>query len=216
MKTFAVLLSGCGVYDGSEIYETVCTLMALEKFKVKYQCVAPDILQHHVINHLTGQEMPQQRHVLIESARLARGNVKSLAEVTEKDFAGLLVPGGFGAAKNLGDFAFKGKDMSVEPSVLAFCQSFAKAHKPAGFICIAPSLIAKIYGPGVRMTIGKDPETAATMEAMGDKHLECEVNDCVADPMHKVVSTPAFMLAKSILEAQAGIEKCVKAVIDWS
>lgn len=216
MKTFAVLLSGCGVYDGSEIYETVCTLMALEKCKVKYQCVAPDIEQHHVINHLTGEPMNEQRKVLIEAARLARGNIKSLSQVSVNDFAGLLVPGGFGAAKNLGNFAFKRKDMEVEPSVLAFCQSFAKANKPAGYICIAPNLIAKIYGPGVRMTIGKDPETAAVMEAMGDKHLECEVSECVADPMHKVVTTPAYMLASSILEAQSGIDKCVKAVVDWS
>lgn len=216
MKTFAVLLSGCGVYDGSEIYETVCTLLALEKFGAKYQCVAPDILQHHVINHLTGKEMPEQRSVLVEAARLARGNIKSLNDVSADDFAGLLVPGGFGAAKNLGNFAFKGKDLSVEPSVLSFCQGFAKAHKPAGFICIAPTLIAKIYGPGVRVTIGKDADTAATLNAMGNQHQNCEVTECVSDEAHKVATAPAYMLAHSISEAQAGIEKCVKQVIDWS
>jgi enhancing lycopene biosynthesis protein 2 len=216
MKTFAVLLSGCGVYDGSEIYETVCTLLALEKYKVKYQCVAPDIEQHHVINHLTGEEMPEKRRVLVEAARLARGNIKPLSEVNVDDFAGLLVQGGFGAAKNLGDFAFKGKDMHVEPSVLAFCQAFAKAGKPAGFICIAPTLVAQIYGPGVRVTIGNDRETAAVIEAMGGEHRECEVTGCMADPFNKVVTTPAYMLANSIFEAQQGIEKCVKQVIDWT
>lgn len=216
MKTFAVLLSGCGVYDGSEIHETVCALMALEKFKVKYQCVAPDMDQHHVINHLTGEVMPEKRNVLVEAARIARGNIKSLSEVKVEDFAGLIVPGGFGAAKNLGDFAFKGKDMSVEPSVLKFCQAFAKAEKPAGYICIAPTLISHIYGPGVRVTIGKDPETAAAMVAMGNEHRECDVNECMADPFNKVVTTPAYMLAKNITEAQAGIEKCVEQVIKWA
>jgi enhancing lycopene biosynthesis protein 2 len=216
MKTFAVLLSGCGVYDGSEIYETVCTLMALEKYGAKYQCVAPDIVQHHVINHLTGEVMPEERRVLIEAARLARGNIKSLAEVSAKDFAGLLVPGGFGAAKNLGNFALKGKEMQVEPSVLAFCQGFAMAHKPAGFICIAPTLIAQIYGPGVHLTIGKDPQTAETLQAMGNVHENCEVNACVVDPVHKVASAPAYMLAHSILEAQSGIDQCVKQVIRWT
>lgn len=216
MKPIAVLLSGCGVYDGSEIYETVCTLLALEKYGASYQCVAPDILQYHVINHLTGEEMPEKRSVLLEAARLARGNIKSLSDVSADDFAGLMVPGGFGAAKNLGSFAFDGKDLSVEPSVLAFCQGFATAHKPAGYICIAPTLIAKIYGPGVKITIGNDPKTAATLEAMGNQHENCEVTACVSDPAHKVATAPAYMLAKSISQAQAGIEKCVKQVIDWA
>lgn len=216
MKTFAVLLSGCGVYDGSEIYETVCTLLALEKAGVKYQCVAPDIMQHHVINHLTGEPISEKRSVLIEAARLARGNVKSLADVSPEDFAGLFVPGGFGAAKNLSDFAFKGKDLTVEPSVLAFCKGFAQAGKPAGYICIAPTLVAKIYGPGVRVTIGNDADTAAAIEATGGEHRDCEVTACMTDPFNKVVTTPAFMLANNMLEAQAGIEKCVQQVVAWA
>lgn len=216
MKNFAVLLSGCGVYDGSEIHETVCTFLALEKCGVKYECVAPDILQHDVINHLTGEPMSEQRSVLVEAARLARGHIRSLADVSADDFAGLLVPGGFGAAKNLGDFAFKGKNLSVESSVLSFCQGFAKAHKPAGYICIAPTLIAKIYGPGVLVTIGNDLETAAALESMGNQHENCAVTACVADQAHKVVTTPAYMLAKNISEVQAGIDQCVKQVVAWA
>ncbi len=215
MKQCAVLLSGCGVFDGSEIYETVCTLLALEKAGVAYQCVAPDITQHHVINHLTGQPMDEKRNVLVEAARLARGNIKSLSEVRPSDFDALIIPGGFGAAKNLSDFAFKGEHMAVNPEVLAFCQSFAKARKPVGFICIAPTLVSHVYGPGVRVTIGNDKGTAAALEAMGSIHESCHVTDCVADEAHKVVTVPAYMLAKSITEAKAGIDKLVSTVVGW-
>lgn len=216
MPKIAVLLSGCGVFDGSEIYETVCTLLALEKAGASYQCVAPDIIQHHVINHLTGDEMPEQRSVLIEAARLARGNVKSLSDVNPSDFDGLMVPGGFGAAKNLSDFAFKNKDLTVNPDVLAFCQAFAKAGKPAGYVCIAPTLVAKIYGPGVGVTIGNDKDTSMAIEATGGEPHDCAVTECFVDDAHKVASAPAYMLANSILEAQAGIDKCVKQVVDWA
>lgn len=216
MKTIAVLLSGCGVYDGSEIYETVCTLLALEKAGVQYQCVAPDMMQYHVMNHLTGKEMNEQRNVLIEAARLARGKIKSLADVDVKDFDGLMVPGGFGAAKNLSDFAQRGTERHVEPSVLAFCKAFAKAGKPAGYICIAPTLVSAIYGDGVKVTIGHDKKTAEAIEIMGGKHQICEVSECCADAAHKVATCPAYMLANSISEAQSGIENCVKQVVAWA
>jgi enhancing lycopene biosynthesis protein 2 len=215
MKPIAVLLSGCGVYDGSEIHETVCALLALDKFDAPYQCVAPDILQHQVINHLTGEPMAEKRSVLVEAARLARGKILSLDSVTAENFSGLIVPGGFGAAKNLSDFAFKGKDATVESSVLAFCQSFAQARKPAAYICIAPNLIAEIYGAGVHLTIGNDAQTAATLEAMGNCHENCEVSDFVVDFAHQVVTTPAYMLANRISEVQLGIERCVKQLLDW-
>lgn len=216
MKKIAVLLSGCGVYDGSEIYETVCTLMALEHCGVAYQCVAPDMLQHHVINHLTGEPMPEKRHVLIEAARLARGNVKSLSDVSADDFDGLMVPGGFGAAKNLSDFAFQGEKATVNDAVLQFCKGFAEAGKPAGYVCIAPTMVANIYGPGVLVTIGNDPDTKHAIEAMGGRHQDCAVDACVADEAHKVATCPAYMLAQSITQAQAGIEKCVKQVVSWT
>lgn len=214
MKTCAVLLSGCGVYDGSEVYETVCTLLALDKAGVAYQCVAPDILQHHVMNHLTGEPMNETRRVLVEAARLARGNIKSLNNVHASDFDALIVPGGFGAAKNLSDFAFKQTAMVVEPSVLAFCRAFATAHKPVGFICIAPTLVSAIYGPGVRVTIGSDKDTAHAIEAMGGVHCVSSVHECVVDDAHNVVTVPAYMLAKSISEAQSGIEELVQRVVE--
>jgi len=209
-------LSGYGVFDGSETYETVCTLLALEKAGASYQCVAPDIAQHHVINHLTGDEMPEQRNVLIEAARLARGNVKSITDVKPDEFDGLMVPGGFGAAKNLSDFAFKGKDLTVNEQVLTFCQAFAIAGKPAGYVCISPTLVVKIYGPGVGVTIGNDKDTNTAIEAMGGQSHDCVVTECYADEMHKVASAPAYMLAESMLEAQAGIEKCVNQVLAWA
>ncbi|MFI4955902.1 MAG: isoprenoid biosynthesis glyoxalase ElbB [Gammaproteobacteria bacterium] len=212
MKKCAVLLSGCGVYDGSEIHEAVCTLLALDKAGVAYQCVAPDIEQHHVINHLTGEEMPETRRVLVEAARIARGNIKSLKDVDPASFDALILPGGFGAAKNLSDFAFKHTDMTIDPSVLAFCRAFAQAKKPVGFICIAPTLISQIYGPGVHVTIGNDKATAQALEKMGAVHENAAVNECVVDKAHKVVSVPAYMLAKSIGEVQSGIEKLVERV----
>ncbi len=213
MKPCAILLSGCGVFDGSEIHETVCALLALDKANIPYQCVAPDIEQHHVVNHLTGEPMNEKRRVLVEAARIARGNIKSLKDVKADDFSALIIPGGFGAVNNLSDFAFKGHDMKVEPQVLAFCQAFAKAHKPVGFICISPTLVSHVYGPGVHITIGNDAHTASELEKMGNIHEVCTVNNCVVDEKHKVVTTPAYMLAKSIGEAQVGIEKLVKKVV---
>ncbi len=216
MKKIAVLLSGCGVYDGSEIYETVLTLLALDKAGVAYQCVAPDMEQYHVVNHLTGEPADEKRNVLVEAARLARGDIKSLSDVNPDDFGGLMVPGGFGAAKNLSQFAFKGADTDVQPDVLQFCQAFANAAKPAGYICIAPTLVNKVYGGGVTVTVGNDADTAKAIEAMGGKHQVCEVSQACTDEQHKVVTTPAYMLANSISEAQLGIEKCVQQVIAWA
>lgn len=215
MKNIAVLLSGCGVYDGTEIHETVCALLALDRAGLKYQCVAPDITQHHVINHLTGKEMPETRNVLVESARIARGKIKSLADVSVDDFDGLIVPGGFGAAKNLSDFAFRGAQRQVEPSVLAFCQAFAKAGKPAGYICIAPTLVSAIYGDGVKVTIGHDKETSQTIKEMGGIPVDCNVDECCIDAAHKVVTCPAYMLANSISETQDSIDNCVQQMIKW-
>lgn len=215
MKKIAVLLSGCGVYDGTEIHETVCALLALDREGVPYQCVAPNIEQHHVINHLTGEEMPEKRNVLVESARIARGNVLSLDDVSADDFSALIVPGGFGAAKNLSDFAFQGTKRQVEPSVLAFCKAFAEASKPAGYICIAPTLVSAIYGEGVKVTIGDDKETSAAIKAMGGIPVDCTVNECCVDAEHKVVSCPAYMLANKISETQHSIDRCVKQVISW-
>ena len=213
-KKIAVILSGCGVYDGAEIHESVITLLRLDQRGAQVQCFAPDIAQLHVINHLTGEEMPETRNVLVESARIARGEVKDIGEANADDFDALIVPGGFGAAKNLSNFAVEGAGCSVNPQVLALAEAFAEAGKPVGLICISPALAAKIYGPGVTCTIGNCADTAAALDKMGATHQECAVDDIVEDKARKLVSTPAYMLAKSISEAASGINKMVDRVLE--
>lgn len=213
-KKIAVILSGCGVYDGTEIHESVITLLRLDQRGAHVQCFAPDIPQLHVINHLTGEEMPEVRNVLVESARIARGQIKDVREAKVDDFDALIIPGGFGAAKNLSNFATQGTACSVQPDVLALAEAFAEAGKPIGLMCISPALAAKIYGPGVTCTIGNDADTADAVDKMGAHHQECEVTEIVEDTARKLVSTPAYMLATSISEAASGINKMVDRVLE--
>ncbi|MBK5006652.1 isoprenoid biosynthesis glyoxalase ElbB [Pseudomonas sp. S32] len=213
-KKVAVILSGCGVYDGAEIHESVITLLRLDQRGAQVQCFAPDIAQLHVINHLTGEEMPESRNVLVESARIARGEVNDIREAKAEDFDALIVPGGFGAAKNLSTFAADGADCSVNADVLALAEAFAAACKPVGLICISPALAAKIYGPGVVCTIGTDADTAAAVVKMGGTHEECDVHDIVEDVQRKLVTTPAYMSAKTISDAAGGIYKLVDRVLE--
>jgi len=213
-KKVAVILSGSGVYDGAEIQESVITLLRLDQRGAQVQCFAPNIAQLHVINHLTGEEMPESRNVLVESARIARGNVKDIRDADVEEFDALIVPGGFGAAKNLSNFALEGAGCSVQPEVLALAEAFAEAGKPVGLICISPALAAKIYGPGVTCTIGNDADTAAAMNKMGATHEECAVTEIVEDKARKLVTTPAYMLAQTISEAASGINKLVDRVLE--
>lgn len=214
MKNIAVILSGCGVYDGSEIHEAVLTLLAIEQAGAKYRCFAPNIQQHHVINHLTGEVMvDEQRNVLVESARIARGDVEDLSEFYLDEFDALIVPGGFGAAKNLSDFAINGENFSVNAQVLEVCQAFAKAGKPAGYMCIAPAMIPLIYGDNAQATIGHDIGVAESLMNVGLAHKDCAVDDIIVDSRHKLVSTPAYMLATTLTEASLGINKLVRKVI---
>lgn len=214
-KRIAVILSGCGVYDGSEIYESVATLLRLDQRGAHVQCFAPDIAQLHVINHLTGEEMPETRNVLVESARLARGEIKNLSQARAEDFDALIVPGGFGAAKNLSDFASQGANCKVIPEVLTVAKAFAQVGKPVGMMCIAPTMAAQIFGAGVICTLGHDDDpAAAAAREMGAEHKACEVTDIVEDPTHRLVTTPAYMLAQSISEAASGIYKLVDRVLE--
>jgi len=213
-KKVAVVLAGCGVYDGSEIQEAVLTLLALDRSGSAYQCFAPNIPQMHVINHATGDEAKDEvRNVLVEAARIARGEIKDVAEANAAEFDALLVPGGFGAAKNLCDFAVKGSAMTVQPDFLRFAQAMHKAGKPIGMICIAPTMAAQIFGKGVECTIGNEAEVAAAIEAMGAKHIECAVQKTVIDERNKLVTTPAYMLGQRIGEVADGIDECVKNVL---
>jgi enhancing lycopene biosynthesis protein 2 len=213
-KKVAVILSGCGVYDGAEIQESVLTLLRLDQRGAEVKCFAPDIAQHHVINHLNGEEMTESRNVLIESARITRGVIEDIREADITEFDALIIPGGFGAAKNLSNFAVEGSGCKVQAEVLAMAEAFAEAGKPIGLICVSPALAAKIYGPGVICTIGNDAETAAKITKMGGQHQECEVTDIVEDKARKLVSTPAYMVAKSISEAASGINKLVDRVLE--
>jgi|TARA_R110000772_G_scaffold93705_3_gene191282 enhancing lycopene biosynthesis protein 2 len=214
MKKVALLLAGCGVYDGSEIYESVLTMLSLENHDASYQCFAPDIEQMHVINHLSGEVAEgERRNVLVESARLARGRVKNLNEANIADFDAVIVPGGFGVAKNLSDFAVNGAEMNVLPEVLSFIQAMHGAAKPVGLICIAPTMAARIFGSGVKCTIGSDADTAAAITAMGGNHQVCAVDEVCIDKDMKLVTTPAYMVAGSIAEAARGINRCVREVL---
>ena len=213
-KKVAVILSGCGVYDGAEIHESVLALLRLSQRGAQVQCFAPDIPQHHVINHLTGAESAESRNVLVESARIARGQIRDVRELQAADFDALILPGGFGAAKNLSDFALRGASCAVQADVLAAARGFAATHKPIGLICIAPAMAARIYGTGVQCTIGHDPETAAKLVDMGAEHIDCPVDDIVVDAQRKLVTTPAYMLAKSLAEAASGINKLVDRVLE--
>ncbi len=213
-KRVAVVLSGCGVYDGSEIYESVITLLRLDQAGAQVQCFAPNIPQLHVINHATGDVADgESRNVLVEAARLARGKIKDLAEAAEADFDAVILPGGFGAAKNLSDFALNGAKLTVNPSLRNFIQAMRSAGKPVGLMCIAPAMTGVLFGEGATFTIGNDKETAAAIEATGAVHQNCAVEDVCVDRANKLVTTPAYMLAGRMSEAATGINKLVDTVL---
>lgn len=212
MKPVAVILSGCGVFDGSEIHEAVITLLALDRNGAKYECLAPH-MKFNVVDHTTQQATGEQRDVFIESARIARGHIKSIESASADDYSAIIFPGGFGAAKNLSDFATNGENCTVNPDVLKFAKAIARQQKPAGFICIAPNLITAIYGKGITLTIGHDKQTAQMLTKMGAIHQECSVTEYVVDEKHKVVTTPAYMLAESIGQAAFGIERLVEQLL---
>lgn len=214
MKQVGVVLSGCGVFDGAEIHEAVLTLLALDRAGVQAVCFAPDKRQLHVINHLSGEEMAEQRNVLIESARIARGKIQPLSTADASQLDALIVPGGFGAAKNLSDFATQGAECVVDIDLVNLTKKMHKANKPIGFMCISPALLPKLFDHPVRLTIGNDPDLGEVIDAMGGEPVICPVDDIVVDIENKVVTTPAYMLAQSIGEAASGIDKLVSRVLE--
>jgi enhancing lycopene biosynthesis protein 2 len=219
MKKVAVVLAGCGVFDGAEIYESTLTLLNLDRLDLPYQCLAPNVPQMHVINHLTGEVVADEtRNVLVEAARLARGEILDLATVQATDFSAVIFPGGFGAAKNLCDFAVKGSDCQVNPEVARLIREALAARLPLGFICIAPALmgaVARDAGLKTALTLGTGPDWAAKMEAMGQTHQACPVRELVIDTENHIISTPAYMEAARISEAADGIEKLVTTLAGW-
>ncbi|RQW86424.1 MAG: isoprenoid biosynthesis protein ElbB [Geobacter sp.] len=214
-KKIGVVLSGCGVRDGSEIHEAVLTLLAIDRNGAEAVCMAPD-MEFSEVNHLTMEETGATRNVMVESARIARGAIRNIKQVQAADLDAIIFPGGFGAARNLCNFADKGSAAATQPDVARLIREMAEARKPIGAICIAPALIAAVlgkeYAPSV--TIGNDAGTAAAINQTGSTHVECPVREFVVDKEHKIVSTPAYMLATRISEAAEGIEQTVKALLD--
>ncbi len=209
---FAVVLSGCGVYDGSEIHEAVLTLYAISINGGEYDIFAPDIPQHHVINHLTGKEMQETRSVFIESARIARGKITRLIEFRASEYDALIFPGGFGAAKNLSTWAYDGPDAYILPEVEKCILDMVKAGKPVGALCISPVLLAKVLN-GVEITIGDDKETIDGIGKLGAKHIETTHGQTVVDKKYKVVTTPCYMLDATIAQIGKGAENVVKEIM---
>lgn len=210
---FAVVLSGCGVYDGAEIHEAVLTLLAIDRAGGTSQCFAPDIAQMHVVNHLTGQETGESRNVLVEAARLARGAIKPLSEFQAGDFDAIVFPGGFGAAKNLCSFAVAGPDCTVDADVERAITDMRAASKPIGALCISPAILARVLG-GVELTIGNDTGTAAALEKMGAHHVDRSHGEIAVDAAAKVVTTPCYMLDASIGQIADGAQAVVNKLIE--
>jgi len=207
------MLSGCGVFDGAEIHEATLTLLSIDQQGAQAVCMAPDMM-FDVIDHMKQQPAGEQRNVLTESARIARGNIQNAKDVNTQDIDALILPGGFGAAKNLSDFAVKGSDASVHPEVQRILNEMIESKKPIGAICIAPATVAKALAKHqVNVTIGNDPGTAQTIEKTGSKHTQCSVDNICIDNTNNIISTPAYMLGPGIKDVAVGINKLVTEVI---
>lgn len=209
-----VVLSGCGFKDGSEIHESVIAMLALEEAGASLEIFAPDLAQSAVVDHLTGEQVSPSRNILRESARIARGKIRDLAKAKAEDLDAIVLPGGFGAATNLCNFATSGTDMTVIPHLVRLLEKAHELGKPIGAICIAPVILAKVFGRySCRLTIGKDLETAHSIEKMGAKHILCNVQDIVVDDQNKLVTTPAYMLGHSVRDIHQGIRKLADEVV---
>jgi enhancing lycopene biosynthesis protein 2 len=214
MKKIGVVLSGCGVFDGSEIHEAVFTLLAIDQAGCEAVCMAPNV-EFAVTDHLSRQDAGENRNILVESARIARGNIHDIKDIKASNLDAVIFPGGFGAAKNLCDFAVKGSAATVNPEVVRLLKEMHAARKPIGAICIAPAMLAAAIGKEIAptVTIGTDTGTAAEIEKTGAKHQNCPVSEFVVDAGNRIVTTPAYMLATRISEVCEGIGKCVREVV---
>lgn len=215
-KKIAVVLCGSGYLDGSEIRESVGALWALSKHAVDVQCFAPNAEQADVMNCLTKEPVANEaRNQLVEGARIARGNIKPLGTLEPRDYDALILPGGFGAAKNLCDFAKAGANGVVRTELQRILVAMHAAKKPLGAICIAPAILALAFkGKGIEMTVGAAGEAAGEIEKLGQRHITCRADECHVDKTHRVVTTPAYMYDDALLhEIFTGIDKLVNEVI---
>jgi enhancing lycopene biosynthesis protein 2 len=212
MKKFAVILAGCGVFDGAEIHEATLTFLAIKKMGADYEIFAPDVPQHHVINHITGEEIPEKRNVLVESARIARGNIKPLTRFKADDFDAIILPGGFGVAKNLCTWAFEGDFCSVDPDVEKTVKEMYTAKKPIGAMCIAPVILGKLF-PGTNLTTGDDKASADFIKKMGSEYTKTTHGEIIIDKTRKLFTTPCYMLDADIVQIAEGTENLVKEML---
>lgn len=214
MKKIAVILAGCGHLDGSEIRESVLTLLEIDRNGAEAHIFAPDIKQHHVINHLSGKEMAEERNVLVEAARIARGKIKPLSELNASEFDALIMPGGFGAAKNLATIAFEGAAGTVNGMVKNVIDAFVKSEKPVGSICISPAIVGvALKNQNPKLTLGNESNM---LEEIGVQSSKCNTDDIVFDSRLKLVSTPAYMHNDRLSKISDGIAKLVKKVVEIS
>ena len=215
MKRFAIILAGCGRKDGSEINEAITLLLSLEQHHCEYQCFAPNRPQTEVINHLTDEKVPnEQRNILVEAARLARGRILPVEQYKAEDFDGLLFSGGYGVAKNLCDYAYKGAEMTVQPDVARCIVETHAAGKPIGAMCIAPVMLAKLI-PNACVTLGMEgTPDADNIRKMGAGHVQTEHGDVCADNANLVFTTPAYMLDATLKDVYDGAYNLVDAIVD--
>lgn len=220
-----VLLSGNGVYDGSEIHESVFTLLAIDENKGEAVCMAPNVEQHHVVNHITGDEMDEKRNVLVEAARIARGAISDLAEVKASDFDALVIPGGFGAAKNLTKWAFSGPDGDIDPEVKRIINEFVVAQKPIVGLCMGPTVIAKaLEGANLneRLTVGTTSEASpyeiatisAGMEKTGAVAEMKSIREISVDAKNRIITAPCYMMEASITDVRTNIKEAIDKLFD--
>jgi enhancing lycopene biosynthesis protein 2 len=215
-RKVGVLLSGCGVLDGAEIHEAVCTMLALDRAGAEIVCLAPDREQAAVVDHLKGLPVREKRNVLVEAARIARGKIRDVATVSPAELDAVILPGGFGAAKNLSTFAEQGEKAQADPGVAALLRGMHSAKKPIAALCIAPAVLAAVLGREVHpeLTIGDDPGTAKTLEGLGATHVPAGATGVVVDRKNRIVTTPCYMLATRISQVAEGAEKAVKALLE--
>jgi len=215
-KRIGLLLSGCGQLDGSEIHETIVTMLALDREGVEIVFMAPDT-KLNVINHFEKKSVKEQRNVMVEASRLSRGKMKDIKDIKISDIDAIILPGGAGAIKNLSDFADKGANAVINPDVQRLILEMNENDKTIGAICISPAVVAKILSPKkIQVTIGNDLATKSVIESMGCQHIDCTVDDIVVDQANKIVTTPAYMLGPGIKEIAVGIEKLVKKVVSMA
>lgn len=221
---FAVLLHGCGVYDGTEIHEAVLTLLAIAEAGHSYQCIAPDVNQHHVINHLNGSELDETRNAMIESARIARGNILELGEVSASDYDALVMPGGFGTAKNFTKWAFEGPDGPIIDSVKNLILDFVRSGEPIGALCMSPTTVAKALQDTdyhAKLTVGTTEEASpydigAISEGVNSTGAVAEmktVREISVDNDLKIVTAPCYMMEAEISEVHRNIQQAIQEVI---